>query len=109
MTHKEKLFGGGRISRTSEILDLDNRKWVQGPELPLGLHNSACVALPRTSNFACVVIGGVDWMCTGNKEDKDNDKISDVVYGLNKKLTEWTFLGKMNGRRFKFRSAFLLS
>ena len=48
-------------------------------------------------------------MCTGNKEDKDNDKISDVVYGLNKKLTEWTFLGKMNGRRFKFRSAFLLS
>ena len=83
-------MGEGKVSRTSEILYLDNHKWIQGPELPLGLCSVACVALPRTSNFAFVVLGGY----TGDEEDEDNDKISDDVYGLNKKLTEWTFLGK---------------
>ena len=82
-----------KVLRTSEILDLDNRKWVQGPELPVGLHSAACVALPP-SKFACVVLGG----CTGDEEDNDDDKVSNDVYGLNNKITEWTFLGKMRGR-----------
>ena len=75
-------------SKTTEILDLENREWVQGPELPIGLDNAACVALPPASNFACVVLGG-------RTDDKDHYEVSNVVYGLNKKLTEWTFLGKM--------------
>ena len=77
--------------KTSEILDLENRKWVQGPELPLRLQSAACVELPPTSNFACVVLGG----STDNEEDKNDFKVSNDVYGLNKNLTEWTFLGKM--------------
>ena len=82
-----------KVLRTSEILDLHNRKWVQGPELPLGLHSAACVALPPTSKFACVVLGGF----TGTGEDENDGKLSNDVYGLNNKLTEWTILGKMRG------------
>ena len=58
------------------------------------MQGAACVALPSTSNFACVVLGGF----TVNEEDEDDGKVSNDVYGLKNKLTEWTFLGKMRGR-----------
>ena len=55
------------------------------------MQSPARVALPPTSNFACVVLGG--W--TDDKDDEDDYKVSNDVYGLNNKLTEWTYLGKM--------------
>ena len=42
----------------TEILHSKSPKWVQGPELPLGISNASCVALPPTSDIACIVVGG---------------------------------------------------
>ena len=44
-------------SNTTEILDFNVQKWVKGPALPLGARYTACVTLPPTSNFSCVVLG----------------------------------------------------
>ena len=55
------------------------------------MQGAACVALPSTSNFACLVLGGFK----EDEDDEDEYKLLSDVYGLNKKLTEWTFLGKM--------------
>ena len=45
-------------SKTTEILDMKNFKWVQGPELPLEIYRASSVALPPTSKYVCVLIGG---------------------------------------------------
>ena len=75
--------------KSTEILVLTDQKWVRGPEFAVGIKAAACVALPPSSNFSCVVIGG--WT---EKEDYSSN-----VYGLDKSLTEWTLLGKIrNGR-----------
>ena len=47
-----------QYSKTTEILDTKNLKWIQGPELPLGTVSASSVALPPTSKFFCVLIGG---------------------------------------------------
>ena len=86
-------------SRSTEILDsrellgnISIRKWVPGPSLPIGIKNSACVALPPSFNFSCVVIGG--------ETNAEYHQYLSNVYGLNKSLTEWTLLGKIKtGRR----------
>ena len=65
-------------------------KWIQGPELPLGIQDSSCVALPPTHNFDCVLVGG--WT--------EEDANSSNVYGLSRLSKEWTLLGKIRtGRR----------
>lgn len=69
---------------------MKNLKWIQGPELPLGIRWASCVALPPTHKFACVLVGG----CT--KEDK----YSSNVYGLNRSSKEWTPLGKIRTGRY---------
>ena len=71
-----------------EIKDL---KWIQGPGLPLGIRSSSCVALPPTSDFACVLIGG---LIAGQ-----GFMVSSNVYGLNRSLKEWKFLGKIRKGR----------
>ena len=86
---------GGRTdqkihSKTTELLDLKNLKWIQGPELPLGIKGASCDALPPTHNFACVLVGG--W----TKEDK----YSPNVYGLNRSSKEWTRLGMIRTGRY---------
>ena len=77
------------FSKSTEILDLTDQKWIQGPELAVGIKAAACVALPLSSNFACVIVGG--------KSKKDY--YSSDVYGLDKNSTEWTLLGKMRKGR----------
>ena len=71
-------------------MDIKNLKWIQGPELPLGIRLSSCVALPQTSAFACVLIGGVT----------EGKMISSNVYGLKRSLKEWTLLGKIRKGRW---------
>ena len=51
--------------------------------MPCGVRNAACVSLPPTTDFACVIVGG------------ETDNYSSNVYGLNRTLTEWTTLGKI--------------
>ena len=78
-----------QFCKTTEILDLKKLKWTQGPELPLGISDASCVALPPLHNFACVLVGGQ----TNRKEYSSN------VYGLNRSLKEWTLLGKIRTGR----------
>ena len=82
------------FSKSTEILYLAKKSWVKGPELPEGVNSAACVALPSTSNFACVVIGGF------TKEAVSlPGATSSNVYGLNKDLNGWTFLDKISTSR----------
>ena len=75
-------------SYTTEIFDLNDKKWVQGPDLPLGQGYTACVTLPPTYRFSCVVFGTA-W---------SNTSTLTGVYGLDKRLMEWKFLGKLKNR-----------
>ena len=86
---------GGRTnqehnSKTTEVLNVKTSKWVKGPDLPTGIWNASCVALPPTSNFACVVVGG-------STEEK---LYSSDVYGLSRTSTDWTLLGTIRTGRF---------
>ena len=65
-------------------------KWTQGPELPLGRIMASCVALPPSSNYACVLIGG----------ETEETSYSSNVYGLNRLLNKWTLLGKIRTGRY---------
>ena len=84
-----------RHAPTTEILHLNAPKWVQGPKLPIGILSASCVALPPTSAFACIVVGGE----TSRQLDFDYEKCSSDVYGLNRSLTEWTLLGSIRTGR----------
>ena len=77
-------------SKSREILHIVDKKWVQGPNLPVGIRNSACLALPPTSKFFCVLIGGYT---------KENSYTSNA-YGLNRSSNEWTLLGKIRRGRY---------
>ena len=79
-------------SKSTEILNFKDQKWIQGPELPCdkGPEYASCVELPEASDIACVVIGG----------NIGEEYCSSNVYGLNKSTTEWTSLGKIRKGRF---------
>ena len=70
-------------------MNIKTLKWIQGPELPLGIIEKSCVALRPTHNFACVLVGGK------SKEEE----YSSNVYGLNRLLKEWKLLGKIRTGR----------
>ena len=69
-------------------MDIKKLKWIQGPELPLRISGTSCVALPPTHNFACVLVGG-----------KTKGQYSSNVYGLKRSLKEWTLLGEIRTGR----------
>ena len=88
------IMGGGTIresslSKTTEILNIKNQKWIQGPALPCGIQQAACVSLPLSTEFACIIVGG----CTVEEQ------ASSDIYGLNNALTEWKHLGKIRKAR----------
>ena len=64
---------------------MKKQKWIDGPELPLGIFEASCVALPPTSNFACVLVGG----------ETVGEEFSSNVYGLNRLTKEWNFMGNI--------------
>ena len=68
---------------------MKDKKWVQGPTLPSGVFHAACVALPPTHDYACVIVGG----------STIEETHSSNVYGLNKSLSQWTHLGKIRTGR----------
>ena len=80
------------FSKSTEIFNINDQKWIQGPSLPFGVKYAACVALPPTSNFACALIGGK----INDKELWEQKAYSLRVHGLNKALTKWSFLGKIS-------------
>ena len=89
-----------QFSKSTEILNIKDQKWIQGPTLPFGVKYAACVALPSLSNFACALIGGE---INDNHPSTlsshlltDNRTFSLCVHGLNKALTKWLLLGKIN-------------
>ena len=90
-----RLFRQGR-SNTTEIFNIKEQKWVPGPTFPCEISDSACVSLPSTMKFTCLVIGGeIEGIsCCCASEPKSND-----VWGLNKSLTKWTHLGRIRKSR----------
>ena len=88
-------MGGGTIResrnlKTTEILNIKKQKWIQGPSLPCGIQQAACVSLPFSTEFACIIVGG----CTMIEEPASSD-----IYGLNNALTKWKHLGKIRKGR----------
>ena len=85
------------ITNTTEIFNIKESKWTQGPPLPVGIDRAACVSLPPTmksvSNISCVVVGGQMDIRINNKYNSSD------VYGLNSSLTSWTHLGKIRRER----------
>ena len=82
----------GHYSKSTEIFNFNDQKWVQGPTLPCGIGSSACVAAPRLSNFACILVGGI-------REDRSSLQ---NVYGLSNNLSEWKILGTIEkGRHYQ--------
>lgn len=98
---KSIIVIGGKIqegkdknwTNTTELLDLNVQKWVQGPSLPCGYTRYVtCVTLPQTSNFSCVVLG------KGTSQEKSGIG----AYGLDKRLMEWKFLGKISAHSGRY-------
>ena len=84
-------------SDSSEIFIIKERKWIQGPNILQKIGRPTCVPLPITMNYHCIVIGSVDWNCDNNCCGNCIRKCHrnyEHVYGLNKSLTAWLFLGK---------------
>ena len=77
--------------KTTEILYATEQKWVQGPRLPVEVGSTACVALPPTSNFACVIV-----------VNSTSEESFLYVFGLDKNLSEWTLLGRIEKGRLGY-------
>ena len=84
MTNNEVFY-----SKSTEILNIKDQKWIIGPNLPCGIGRTECVSLPPSTNFACIIVGGATI----------EENLSSNVYGLNKNLSEWTPLGKIRKGR----------
>jgi len=90
------IIGGwtnqGRTN-TTEIFNINQSKWTEGPNFPCGIISAACVPLPPTmksvSNISCVVVGG----------STDKGLYSSEIYGLDRTMTKWTHLGKIKKGR----------
>ena len=80
------------LTKSTEIMKVKEQKWTQGPNLPYGIKNAACVALPPTMDHACIVIGG--------EGETNEERFSSKIYALDKSLSTWSYLGQItNGRR----------
>ena len=69
-------------------MKIKERQWVQGPSFPCHIRGAACVALPPTMKYACIVLGG----CVP-------EGISSNIYGCDRSLTTWKLLGEMKKGR----------
>ena len=69
---------------STEIYNIKDEVWIQGPRLPNEETCASCAPLPPTSSYACIFIG----------KGTVKNNFSSNVYGLKKNLTEWILLGK---------------
>ena len=69
---------------STEVYNIKDEIWIQGPKLPIEDRCASCAPLPPTSKYACIFIG----------KRAAKNKFSSNVYGLNKNFTEWTLLGQ---------------
>ena len=74
---------------STEILKINEQKWVPGPDLPKGISKAVCIELPFIMQYACLIIGGKTFSAIDDPDWSSN------VYGLNKSLLTWTFLGEI--------------
>ena len=68
---------------STEIYNLKDELWIQGPRLPNEESCASCAPLPPTSSYACIFIG----------KGTVINNFSSNVYGLKKNLIEWILLG----------------
>ena len=81
---------------------IKERKWMKGPKLLNKIGRPTCVALPFTMNYHCAVFGNSEGSCDSNccgNCTRNCHIYREHVYGLNKSLTAWNFLGKFKRTR----------
>ena len=100
--HYDELIDGF-YTDTTDILNIKDGKWILGPKLPYNIRGAECVALPPTMKYSCVVIGGstsIPYQLPNSTGDwKQEIVYRSDVYGLNRSLTNWEFLGTMMKKR----------
>ena len=98
--HYEKYYFD---TDTTDILNIKDGKWIQGPKLPYEISGAACVALPPTMKYSCVVIGGATSIPYRLRDStgfwRQEILHRSGVFGLNRSLTNWEFLGTMMNKR----------
>ena len=89
---------GREYLNTTEILKIQEENWIEGPKLPDEMKVLGCVGLPPSSNYGCLVVGGrikVDKDRSTTDQDLHFWPKATNLYGLEKSLTSWTFLGQL--------------
>jgi len=61
LINKEIFVVGGAWSDTTEIINLQNRTWRSGPDLPKEIQYSHLVKAQPSSQYAAFLIGGKDY------------------------------------------------
>ena len=78
---------------------IKERKWIRGPKLPNRIGRTTCVALPFSMNYHCIVIGVMGWGGIAIDALTPGHTMYENVYGLDRSLTAWRFLGKIERKK----------
>ena len=81
-------YGSGLLS-TTEIYDVKEGKWQNGPNLIVPVYRSSLVAAPASSNYAAYLVGG--W--TGSTARNE-------IQAISKELDQWVHVGNLATERF---------
>ena len=81
------------ISSSTELFRIKENRWTRGPNLPIQVNFTSCIALPNHTSYSCLLIGG--W----SKEEKEYN-ISDSIYALDKELKSWALVGHLKEARY---------
>ena len=85
-------MGLGREAKSLFIyrdINRNKKEWSKGPDLPIKVSSSDCVALPSHLKFSCLSIGGA----THNIDKSKN------IYGLDHTFKTWTLVGYLKEAR----------
>ena len=82
--------GKGVLSSSTEIFNINKKEWTRGPDFPIKVLSSACVALPSHMKFSCLSIGGF----THSELDMTKN-----IYGLDHAFKAWTLVGYLKEAR----------
>ena len=80
------------FSSSTEILSVEENKWLKGPDLPIVVCSASCVVLPYHERYSCLLIGG-------RSTEGTEDYISDSIYALENDLKRWTLVGHLKEPR----------
>ena len=88
LLNKEIFVAGG--GKTTEIFNLQSRKWRSGPDLPETIGLSQLVKAQPSSQYAAFLIGG----------GKDYSNAYSDIYGLTKDFNSFIKIGNLKTARY---------